>query len=94
MLTNEKFMKIPAGAAIAEGELPNSPEGLYMTDFNEGAMLKWVAQKGRADDWCIYCHWDGHPSSWVRLYGDKVMLETHIRRCVPCDEKVFMKYRY
>jgi len=87
-------MKIPDGEVFARGELPNSPEGLYMTDYCPGRILKWVAVKGHADDWCIYCAWGCYSEWWILNHGDKVTTGIYIIRCVPCYEKVLSKYRY
>jgi hypothetical protein len=92
MLKKEEFDLIPAGEVFRSGVIPNSPEGLFMT--NDGGSLRWIAKKGYASDWAIYCHWDYHTEEWIEQSGDKVMNEHHIKRCVPCDEKVFKCYRY
>lgn len=92
MLTINEFNDIPAGRIISTGVLPNSPDGLFMT--NNGGELRWVAVKGHADDWTIYCHWSYNSIEWIRQSGDKVITEVHIKRCVPCDDQVFKSYRY
>lgn len=94
MITLQEFDALPAGEVFATGILPNSPEGLYMTDSNQGRMLRWVAKKGYAPDWCIYCYWDEWDVEQVTQSGDKVTSETHIKRCVPCEDAVFKLYRY
>ena len=94
MLTNEVFSKIPDEDVFRRGESPNSPEGLYMTDHYPGRMIKWIAKKGRGDDWAIYCGWSCHNEAWIRRQGDKVVSADHIMFCVPCDDIVFKKYRY
>lgn len=91
-MTIEVFNKIVSGTVFATGVLPNSPEGLYMT--NSGGELRWIAKKGYGDDWAIYCHWSYNDEEWIKEHGDKVISETHIKRCVPCDDEVFKKYRY
>ena len=92
MITKQIFDKFPAGEIFSTGITPNSPEGLFMT--NDGGMLRWVAVKGFANDWTIYCHWVSNPAEWIKANGDKVINEKHIRRCVPCDNEVFNAYRY
>ena len=94
MMTNEKFMNLPAGEIFATGVLPNSPEGIFITDSHYGDSLGWVAVKGHADDWCVYSHWPEHSFEWIRKHGDKIHTEKYIKRCVPCDDKVFSKYRH
>jgi len=94
MMTIERFNKIQDGAIFLTGELLNEPGGLYMTDFNKGKSLTWVAKKGYGDDWCIYCYWGYWSYEDIAKSGDKVIQEDHIRMCVPCDDKVFSRYRY
>jgi hypothetical protein len=65
---------------------------LFMT--NNGGELRWVAMKGYANDWTIYCHWSYNDVNWIQQHGDKVMTEKHIKRCILCDDEVFKKYRY
>lgn len=61
---------------------------------NDGGELRWVAKKGYGYDWAIYCHWSYNNVDYVRDHGDKVMRELYIRRCVPCEDKVFNLYRF
>jgi hypothetical protein len=91
-LTKKEFDEIPRGEVFATGVLPNSPEGLFMT--NDGGNLRWVAKKGYGYDWAVYCHWDWHDEEWVTQHGDKVHGEDHIKKCVPCDDEVFKLYRF
>jgi len=91
-LTKAEFDKIPVGKIFAAGVLPNSPEGLFMT--NSGGELRWIAKKGYGYDWAVYCHWDSWTESQIASNGDKVRSEHHIKRCVPCDDDVFNLYRY
>jgi len=92
MLTIEKFLEIPAGEIFAEGVLPNSPEGLFITQG--GGLLRWVAIKGYAQDWAVYCHWEHFSKDYVAKSGDKVTSKHHVLRCVPCDEEVWKCYRF
>jgi len=94
MMTIEDFNRIPAGNIFLTGELANAPEGLYMSDYLRGDMLRWVAKKGYGDDWCIYSYWAFAPIEWIVQHGDKVHTEKHIKLCVPCDDEVFSRYRY
>lgn len=91
-LTNAVFETYPADSTFAEGLLPNSSEGIFMT--TGGGTLRWVAKKGMADDWCIYCHWENKSREFILSQGDKVMTELYIKRCLDCDDEVFAKYRY
>ncbi len=92
MLTYDEFLKIKPGSNFAQGEIINSPDGLYMTGSDK--MLKWVAVKGYANDWCIYTHFADNSYDYVKNYGDKVCSEDNIKRVVPCDNKTFWCYRY
>lgn len=92
ILTLEQFDHIPSGQVFATGIFPNSPEGIFMT--RNSGLLRWVAKKGWANDWAVYCHWAENDEDYVRDYGDKVLTEIYIRRCVPCTDEVFKLYRY
>jgi len=92
MMTFEEFKQIPAGTVFAQGELANSPEGIFMT--NNGGTLRWLAKKGQVQDWAIYCHWANRPWIFIEKAGDKVTNKEHIRRCVPCDDEMLKHYRY
>jgi len=94
MMTIEDFNKIPAGEIFLTGEMMNKPYGLYMTDNHSGDILRWAAKKGYGDDWCIYTYRSYACIEWIVRHGAKVILEKHIKLCVPCDDKVFSKYRY
>jgi hypothetical protein len=91
-LTITQFNSIRCGGIIAKGVLPNSPDGIHMTF--DGGDLKWIAVKGWGNDWAIYCHWAYHTDEYVLSSGDKVTLESNIKRCVPCNKPVFKLYRY
>lgn len=90
----EQFDKLPLGEVFATGVLPNSEEGLFMTNSRKGDNLLWVAKKGWGHDWAIYCHWEENGEDFVREQGDKVRDENHIKLCVPCTDDVFKIYRY
>ena len=92
MITKREFDKLTPGEVFQTGVLPNSPDGLFMT--NKGGQLRWVATKGFANDWTIYCYWSDKTVEWIKSHGDKVINEKHIKRCVPCDPEVFSAYRY
>jgi len=91
MLDIEAFDKIPAGSTFATGVLPNSPTGIFMT--RDGGDLRWVAVKGYAHDWAVYCHWAYHSEDFVASSGDKVLTPEYVKRCVPCTEEVMERYR-
>ena len=92
MLTLEQFNNIKSGTTFDTGLLIDSPEGIHMTGSKQ--MLRWVAVKGWADDWCIYAHLSHHDEEFVKLSGDKVIGDEGIRMAVPCDDNVLNRYRY
>lgn len=91
-LTKKEFLELPFREIFDSGVLPNSPDGIYMT--NNGGELRWVAVKGGWQDWSIYCHWSYHSDDWVKENGDKVCNINHIKKCVNCDPDVLKLYRY
>lgn len=94
-LTKAQFDLIPRGEIFASGVLPNSPDGLNMISASQGKELLWVAVKGWGNDWAIYCHWlENHDVEFVKEQGDKVTMESNIKRCIECDDEVFKLYRY
>lgn len=92
MLTVEQFKNINPGEKFASGVLPDDPSGINMT--NSGKNLRWVAIKGYGDDWCIYTFWAIYDEEYISKHGDKVIMKDNIKKCVPCTEEVFKKYRY
>jgi len=56
--------------------------------------LRWVAVRGGIADWAIYCHFSDKNWDWIRDSGDKVTMENHIRKLVPCTDEAFKRYRY
>ena len=92
MLTKEEFDQKPVGEVFATGVQPNSPEGIFMT--RAGGELRWVATKGYANDWTIYCQWKDKSVEWIKQHGDKLHNEDRIKLCVPCDDEVFKSFRY
>lgn len=93
-MTLEEFNKIPDGEVFAKGILPNSPEGIYMTEYKFNANLKWMAIKGYGHDWTIYCDWDYKNYDYIEHQGQKISSKENIQKCVPCNEEVFNLYRF
>lgn len=95
LLTIEKLDKIPRGEIFSTGITTNDPDGIYMTDYNFGKSLLWIAKKGNGyNDWAIYIHWAEKGIEFVKTQGDKVTNKENIQKLVPCDNEVFSKYRY
>jgi hypothetical protein len=59
-----------------------------------GGELKWIAKKGQANDWDIYCHWAYWSETAIASNGDKVTMKENIQKCIPCTDEVFKLYRY
>jgi hypothetical protein len=93
IITLREFNKIPDGEIFAKGILPNSPEGIYMTDNSPGVNLKWLAIKGYANDFAIYCHWFYFTDEYVADHGQKMTSKENILKCLPCDEELIKLYR-
>lgn len=91
-MTIEEFKAIPFGSVFAQGKCTDDVNGANMT--GSGRMLRWVAKKGRINDWCIYCHWATSSFEYIITNGDKVTGESNIKRLVPCDDDMFNAYRY
>ena len=94
ILSMQVFNSIKPGEVIAQGVANNHPNGLYMTDSNFGRELRWVALKGYANDWCLYCHWaNEHTWEGVIHQGDKIMSNIFIRNVLDVDDEVMKRYR-
>jgi hypothetical protein len=92
MITLKEFKELPFGEVFSTGILPNSPEGIFMT--NTGGNLRWVAKKGEINDWVVYCHWEDKTVEWIAQHGDKVQNTENIKRCVQCEDDVLKLYRH
>jgi len=83
------------GKVLAEGTIPNSPEGIYMTNSNQGMMLRWVLKAGGGyGDWAVYCHWATHSTQYVMENGDKVTMKSNLLKIINFDDQVWKKYRF
>lgn len=94
MLTLEKLKAMHPNQIIGSGIIPNSPDGLYMTNTRKGDELMWVAQRGKIYDWTIYCHWIESGKDYILNSGDKVYDVENIKKLVPCDDEAFKMYRF
>ena len=93
MLTLKMLKDMPDSIVFATGIIPNSPEGVYMTDMRKGDNLRWVAKRGRIHDWVIYLDWEEKSLEEVMHNGQKTHDEKNIRKLVPCDDEAFSWYR-
>ena len=94
MLTLEQLKEMPPETVFAQGEIENSPDGIFMTDSDIGRKMIWAAKKGGVNDWAIYIHWAVRGIDYVISNGDKVTVECNIRKLVPCTDEVFKMYNY
>ena len=90
-LTAEDLKNMNPGI-FAEGVALDNSYGINMTRSDK--MLRWVAVRGGAPDWKIYCHFADKTKEEVASNGDKVCDEETIRRLVPCTDEAFKMYRY
>lgn len=56
--------------------------------------FKFVAVKGGADDWAIYCHLPIHHSDFIKTNGDKVQGKALIQSLCPCTPEILARYRH
>ncbi len=74
-------------------------KGMYQDD--DGAMWRWVAVRGGIHDWAIYELSDSrvtnvlysHKYEAVLTRGNKVHVDSLIKRLVPCTVQAFNMYR-
>ena len=92
LLTEGALDIIRKHCVFATGILPDNPKCLNMT--RSGKDLRWIAKTGEVGDWAIYCYWADYDETYVARHGDKVTSENHIRKCVPCSDAAFKRYRY
>lgn len=94
MLTLQMLKAMPPQTVFAKGIVPNSPDGIYMTNTRKGDNLMWVAQRGNMHDWTIYCHWGENGEAFILQNGDKVFDVKNIKKLVPCDDEAYEMYRF
>jgi len=92
MLTVEMLDSMSYGTIIAQGEMSDTEQGLFMT--GSGKMLRWIAVVGGNKDWAIYCHFADKSWDFIKMQGDKVCMKEHIRKLVTCTDEAFKRYRY
>lgn len=90
-LTIAQFNCIPYDQVFATGFMVDSTKGLKIN--NDGRLLRWVAKKGRADDWAIYYADYTKTIEWIKEHGEKVHGKLSIKRCVACTDQVLEIYR-
>ena len=90
-LTPEDIKNMKPGI-FAEGIALDNQYGINM--FRTGKQLRWVAVRGGAPDWKIYCHYIEKSKEEVTSNGDKVCDKETIRKLVPCTDEAFKMYRY
>lgn len=76
---------------MGRGTVIDGPNGINMA--RTGKLMRWVAIKGHGPDWAIYLHLAIHPEWWIIEQGDKVGMESNIRKLVDCTDEVYARYR-
>lgn len=89
-LTLKQFDKLKINEPFMMGSAIDSPESVNMS--NSGKMLYWVATKGDANDWAIYCSFK-EDMEYNLKQGDKIKDMDHVKKLVDCDDKVLARYR-
>lgn len=92
MMNTKQFNEIEAGAVMKTGTISNNPEGCNMS--NSGELLRYVAKKGQAGDWCVYIQRAEWGVEAIKSNGDKVTGKENILHCIDVDDEVFTRYRY
>ena len=92
MLTLEMLNSMPENTIFATGILLDNEDGLFMTGSNKE--LRWIAVRGIVNDWAVYCHTAEKSIEYIERVGDKVNDERNIKRCVPCSDEAFARYRF
>jgi hypothetical protein len=90
-ITAEDIKELVPGI-FATGVALDNPYGIHMT--GSGKTLRWVAVRGGAPDWKIYCHFAEKTQEEIASNGDKVHDEETIRRLVPCTDEALKMYRH
>lgn len=92
-LTVEELKAMSPGELFEQGEIKNSPDGVYMTDHRQGDTLIWVAKRGGMHDWTIYTAWKESGINFAITNGQKIVTDKYIRRLVPCTDEALALYR-
>ena len=92
MLTLKRLKDIKHREIFAKGCIVDSRDGINMN--STGRLLKWVACRGDALDWAIYCDWDFKSFAQIRSNGCKVHEKKNIIKLIPCDADAFARYRH
>ena len=91
-MTLQQLKDMEPDTIFATGTANDDPQGLFMANTNR--QLRWVAVRGGIYDWAIYCHFADKDVEWIKRQGDKVGMESHIKKLVPCDDEAFEMYRF
>lgn len=95
--TPEDLARIGVGHFFAKGILVDDETGFNIQ--GTGNVVRWVAQKGDVEDWCIYYQ---NPSEGflasdfeeVALTGDKLHHPLWVMRLVPATAEMMQLYRH
>lgn len=93
-LTLKELKEMEPDTIFATGLIENSPEGIYMTIYREGDLLRYVAIRGGYHDWAIYVHWAENDISYITTAGQKVSSLNNVRKIIFADEEALNMYRF
>ncbi len=85
MLTVEQLKAMPPGTRFATG--------VDLWVHANPTPIRWVAVRGKINDWAIYCHNENKSIAYIADYGDKVCSLDAARLLVPCSEDALALYR-
>ena len=92
-MTDKEFKELPFDKPFSSGVAKDDPTGLNMT--NSGNELRWIAKKGRINDWAIYCYWNQPEISddYILKSGQKVYDLNNVKNVIDCDDEMLKRYR-
>ena len=86
MLNKRMLKDMPPDTIFATGV------GIYPGLYKYG--IKWIAKRGRVDDWAIYYLKEDCSMEYISREGDKCFTHSIIKKLVPYEESAFKRYRF
>jgi len=93
MMTIEDLNQVAPQTIFKTGVVINSPDDIYMTDHRLGEPMRYVACRGKINDWAIYIDWAEKSEIHIKNHGQKIYSDDIIRKLIPCDEDMLNQYR-
>lgn len=92
-MTLDEFNQLPDDEVFARGLANCDEDGIFVTRIDEPRILKWVAKKGSANDFAVYCLWSDS-STWedVVRVGDKISA-SYLNTVLNLSDEVWKLYR-